>query len=280
MRFLPAEVPGTRDQRARIALRPRWDRTRRHLAVSLAMPVSVTVFCAGMLGLAATGLGAYPWPVLALLLAAAAPAAVYAGTLRGRGVLVPSDWPRTAFVVGGVQLLVAVIPCAGIATANASATGKVLAGALFVLCWVCLAVSVVTARRALQALLSPLVPELGATRFTVPVGVRFALTAHELVSARLAIEPDRLVWMVRSHRGRGTGPGAGGVFPFAILRQVTAVELPGTPDLHPWVTLPNGTTLYAQPGPALVLRTGSGQWMVPVHDAVALAALIDLRRRP
>lgn len=273
-------MPATRDQRARLALGPRWVRTRRCLTVSLAMPTLVAVLCAGMLALAATGPGGYPWPVLVLLLGALAPAAVYAGSLRGRGVLAPSDWPKTAFVVCGVQLLVAAIPCAGIATATASAAGKVLAAVSFVLCWACLAVSVVAARRALQVLLTPLVPELGATRFTVPVGVRFALTAHDLISARLEIASDRLLWTVRAHRGRGAGPSAGGVFPFpfAGLRQVAAVELPAVPELHPWVALPDGTMLYAQPGPALLLTTGHGRWMVPVHDAAVLAAVIDLRR--
>jgi uncharacterized membrane protein YtjA (UPF0391 family) len=279
MRLLPAEVPEVRDHRTRVALQPRWGRVRRDLTVSLAMPFSVVVLCAGVLGLAATGPGGYPLPSVALLPAAVAPAAVYAWWLRGRGVLEPAAWPRVAFVVSGVQVLVAVIPSMGIAAGAASAAGQVVAGVLFVLCWVCLVVSTVAARRAVRVLLTPLVPELGATGFTVAVGVRFALTAWELISARLEIAPDRLVWTAWAHRGRGAGPRAGGVIPFAHLRQVTPIELPGGPQPHPWVALPNGTVLYAQPGPALVLTTTGGQWMVPVHDAVVLAAVIDLRRR-
>lgn len=85
------------------------------------------------------------------------------------------------------------------------------------------------------------------------------------------------MWTARTHRGRGSGPSAGGVIPFAHLWQVTPVELP---EQRPWVALSNSTMLYAQPGPALVLTTAGGQWMVPVHDAVVLAAVIDLRRRP
>jgi hypothetical protein len=248
--------------------------------MSLAMSFSVVVLCAGMLGLVATGPGEYPWPVVALLFAAVAPAAVYAWWLRGRGLSEPSVWPKVAFVVGGVQLLVAGIPSMGIATSAASGAGQVVAGVLFMLCWACLAVSTVAARRAVQLLLTPLVPELGATGFTLAVGVRFALIAPELISARLEIASDRLVWTARAHRGRGAGPSAGGVIPFADLWQVTPVELPGVPDPHPWVALPNGTVLYAQPGPALSLTTAGGRWIVPVHDAVVLAAVIDLRRRP
>lgn len=200
--------------------------------------------------------------------------------LRGRGVLEPSAWPKVAFVVCGGQVLVAGIPCIGIAAGAASSAGQVVASVLFVLCWVCLVLSTVAARRAVQVLLTPLVPELGATGFTFAVGVRFALAAPDLISARLEIASDRLVWTVRAHRGRGSGPSAGGVIPLAHLCQVTPVELPASPEPHPWVALSNGAMLYAQPGPALLLTTAGGQWMVPVHDAGVLAAVIELRRRP
>lgn len=280
MGLLPAGVPGVRDQRAWLALRPRWERARRDLTVSLAMPCTIVVLCAVMLGMIATGPGRYPWPVVALLFGAVAPAAGYAWWLRGRGMVAPSGWPKVAFVVCGVQVLLAAIPCVGVAAGTASAAGQVVAGLSFTLCWVCLVVSTVAARRAVKALLSPLVPELGATAFTFAVGVRFALTAPELISARLEIAADRLGWRAWAHRGRGAGPSAGGVIPFAHLSQVRPVDLPGPPELHPWVALSNGTMLYAQPGPALVLATTGGQWMVPVHDAVVLAAIIDQRRRP
>lgn len=271
-------MPGVRDPRAANVLWPRWARTRRALMVSLAMPLSIAVLCAGMLGMVATGPDAYPWPVLALLAGAVAPAAVHTWWLRGRGLTAPSDWPKVAFVVCAVQLLLAGIPCVGIASGTASTAGKTVAGLLFMLCWVCLVVAPLAARRAILALLTPVVPELGATAFRFSVGVRFALTAPDLVSARLEIAAGHIEWMARAHRGRSAGPRAGGVIPFTALLRVTPVMLPGRPETHPWVTLPNGTTLYAQPGPALLLTTTNGQWMVPVHDAVVLAQVLDLRR--
>lgn len=151
MRLLPAEVPAARDQHTRIALRPRWERARRDLLVSLAMPFSVVVLCACMLGAIATAPDRYPWPVLALLLAAAAPAAAHAWWLRGPGLVEPSAWPKVAFVVCGVQVLVAGIPCVGIAAGAASAAGQVVAGVSFTVCWVCVVVSTMASRRAVRA---------------------------------------------------------------------------------------------------------------------------------
>lgn len=66
---------------------------------------------------------------------------------------------------------------------------------------------------------------------------------------------------------------------FSDLQQVRATELPDRSDLYPWLCLPDGTALYAAPGPALVLSGRSGHWMVPVHDAVLMAELIERRWR-
>jgi hypothetical protein len=243
------------------------------------MPATVAVLCVGMVVTAATGPGAFPGLVSVLPLGALLPAVGFGWWLRGSGLLDPPAWPRVAFVVSGVQLLVGAIPCVGVAVGLASPAGRGVAGGLFVLTWVCAAVSVVAARRAGRLLTTPLVPDLGATGFRIAIGVRFALTAPELVSARLEICADHLLWEARSHRGRGAGPLARGVVPFGHLRQVVPILLPGQPALHRWVTLPNGTTLYAQPGPALLLTTATDQWMVPVHDAVVVAEIIERRRR-
>ena len=55
--------------------------------------------------------------------------------------------------------------------------------------------------------------------------------------------------------------------------------LTGEPELRPWLALSDGTMLYAQPGPALLLTSTGGRLMVPVRDAVLLAGLIDRRQR-
>lgn len=278
MRVLPPQIPAIRAGRTGDALQGRWPGVRRSLLISMAMPVLVAMLCLGMLGAAATGPDVFPWLVTALWLGSLLPAAVYVWWLRGAGLTDPPDWPRLAFVVCGVQMLVGAIPCVGAATALASSAGRGVAGGLFVLTSVCGAVSVVAARRAVRRLTTPLVPDLGATGFRLAVGVRFAVTAPELLSARLEITTDHLLWTVRSHRGRGAGPQVRGVIPFGQLRQVVPIVLPGQPALHRWLTLQDGTTLYAQPGPALLLTTTTDQWMVPVHDAAVLAAIIDERR--
>lgn len=251
------------------------------MLVSLGMSALVAVLCVGMVGAAATGPAPFPWLLVALPLGALVPAVVYLAWLRGgSGLLDPGSWLRVAFVGGGVQLLVGAIPCVGTSVNLASPAGRVIAGGLFALTWVCAAASAIAARGAARLLTTPLVPELGATGFRIVVGVRFAITAPQLLSASLEIGVDRLVWTIRAHRGRSSGPLVRGAIAFRELVRAVPTLLPERPAPHPWVTMPDGTQLYAQPGPALVLVTDHGQWMVPVHDAAVLAAVIDLRRLP
>ena len=249
------------------------------LLVSLVMSALVAVLCAGMAGAAATGPDTFPWLLAALPLGALVPALVYLAWLRGHGLLDPHGWLRVAFAVGGVQVLAGAIPCAGVAVNLASAAGQVIAGGLFVLTWVCAAASAVAARGAARLLVTPLVPELGATGFRLVVGVRFAVTAPQLLSAGLEILTDRLMWTIRAHRGRSAGPAVRGAVPFRELVRAVPTLLPEHPALHLWVTMPDGTQLYAQPGPALLLATPTGQWLIPVHDAAVVAAVVDRRRQ-
>lgn len=262
-----------------MVLRSRWASARRDLLTSVAMPALVAVACAAMLALAAADLdGGRGW-LVALLVTAAGPPVGFGWWLARSGVLDPAAWLRVAFLVAAVQLVIAVIPCVGVTANAASGAGPAMAGVLFGLTWVCAAVSVVAARRAHQVLLSPIVPELGATAFRLTLGVRFAITAPALISAHLGVDVDRVEWTARLHRGRNIGPHVHAGVWFADLRQVVPVVLPAQPALHPWLTLPGGTPLYAQPGPALLLRSTHGQWMVPVHDAIVLADVIHRRWR-
>jgi hypothetical protein len=274
--LLPETTPAVVDPGADVVLRSRWASARRYLLTSLAMPGLVGVACAVMLALAAADIdGGQGWLAL-LLLTAAAPPLVFGWWIRRTGVLDPAAWLRVAFLVAGVQLLIGVIPCLGVA-ATAAPGAEPVVGVLFGLTWVCAAVSVVAARRAQQALLSPIVPELGATALRLTVGLRFAITAPALISAHFRIDVDRVEWTARLHRGRGIGPYVHAGVRFADLHQVVPIVLPDQPALHLWLTLPNGTPLYAQPGPALLLRSTHGQWMVPVHDPIVLAAVIHRR---
>ncbi|MPZ86248.1 MAG: hypothetical protein GEV28_40115 [Actinophytocola sp.] len=279
MPLLPIGTPAVLDPRAEAVLRPRWQNARRHLLLSVTMPCLVVVLCAAMLGLTAGGPdGFLSWATI-LLLGALAPAVVFLWWIGRDGILEPAAWLRVTFVVSGTQLLVGVIPCLGVAINATSGAARVVAGGLFVLTWVCGAVCGMAARRAHQTLLAPIIPELGATAFRLTVAVRFAITAPALISAHLEIGADHLGLTARLHRGRSTGPRVDTAIGFADLRQITPIVLAGEPELRPWLTLPNGTVLYAQPGPALLLGSASGPRMVPVHDAIALAELIDRRRQ-
>jgi hypothetical protein len=259
-------------------LRPRWQGARRQLLLSVTMSGLVVVLCASMLGLTASGPEGFLWWATVLLAGALAPAGAFVWWIARSGVLEPASWLRAAFIVSGTQLLVGVIPCLGVAINASSGAAGAVAGSLFPLTWVCGAVCAVTAHRAHRMLIVPMVPELGATAFRLAVALRYAITAPALISARLEIGTDGLDLSARLHRGRSSGPRVEIAMGFADLRQVAAIGLTGEPALRPWLTLPNGAVLYARPGPALLLSSANGQRVVPVHDAVVLAELIDRRR--
>lgn len=247
------------------ALAPRLAAARRLLALSVSMHVLVVVLCTVALAWAAPG-----WWAAALPVAAAVPPLAMLVWLR-RGVLVPAEWVKAAFLVGGVQFLVGVVPVLGFAGAAGAA--------LFPLAVAADVVAVVAARRAHAALLRPLVPGLGATAFRIVVPVRFAIDRPAPVSARFEVGTGRLGWTARRHRGRSAGPEARTVVPFDRLRRVEAIVLEGEVTRLHWLTLPDGTVLYARPGPALRLVLADRELVVPVDDADVLAALVDLRLR-
>ncbi|XVV01256.1 hypothetical protein ACQPW3_28085 [Actinosynnema sp. CA-248983] len=275
MPLISQTVPTVADPRVDRLLRPRWHRARTRLLWStVVFPFPVVAICLVFLGLAA---GARGWAALPVL-GAAVPAVAAAFRVRGRGLTDPPSWLRTAFLVAGCQLLLGVIPGYGIAANTASGPGAAVAGGLFALAWVCAGGSCVAAHRAHRTLLTPLVPELGATGFRLAVPARIVVTTPVLVSASVAIGVDGVEWSARFHKGRSSGPRVDFAVPFARLHDVVAVTLPPEPALRPWVTLPDGTVLYAQPGPALLLRTDSGEWMVPVHDAALTRELLLSRK--
>lgn len=275
MPLIPQTVPTTADARVDRVLRPRWHLARTRLLWSaVVLPFTVVAICLVFLTLAT---GARGWAAVPVL-GAAVPAAVGALRLRGRGVTDPPSWLPTAFLVAGCQLLFGVIPGFGIAVNTATGAAAGVAYALFASAWPCAAGSCLAAHRAHRALLTPLVPELGATGFHLSVPARIAITAPAPVSASIAIDTDGVRWSARFHKGRASGPRVDFGVPFARLRDVAAVTLPPTPALRPWVTLPDGTVLYAQPGPALLLRADSAEWMVPVHDAVLIRELLLSRQ--
>jgi len=269
----------TGDVQGESMLRPRWRRVRRLLLASLAtLPSVLLTMCVVFLVLTALGQDGFPWWTVVPVLGAAAPMAAVLWWLRRRGVLEPSAWLASALLTAGGQILLGVIPGFGIAVNSSSGAGKAMAGVLFALSWAVAATSCLSAHRAHRVLLTPLVPELGATALRIPLAARFAITTPALISARVEIGSDGIEWSARHHRGRSAGPRVDAAIPFSQLRHVTPVMLPSEPALRPWLTLADGNVLYAQPGPAVLLATSAGEWMIPVHDAGLFAALVNRRR--
>ncbi|WP_158854779.1 hypothetical protein [Saccharothrix deserti] len=273
MPLIPNSIPGIVDPRAVGVLQHRWTHTRTLLLWSVVvLPGTMALICVVFAALAGT-----PWAVLPAL-AAAAMASGFAWWLRRRGLAEPPSWLSTSFLVSGGQLLLGVIPGGGLAMSSASGGGQAAAVVLFALAWACAASSCLTAHRAHRSLMTPVVPELGATDFTLSIAVRFAITTADLASARLDVAADGLTWSARLHRGRSSGPRAEHSVSFADLRDIVAITLPPQPTLQPWLVLPDGTVLVAPPGPAVVMRTVAGEWMVPVHDALLVRDLVLTRR--
>ena len=149
---------------------------------------------------------------------------------------------------------------------------------LFALCWVLAVAMCVSTHRANRTLLTPLVPELGSTDVRLTLAARVQ-PGDGLESAHVVVERDRVEWSVRLHRGRVDGSRRVGVpVPFGQLQRVTPATLPVEPAPRPWLMLPDGTALQAEPGPAVLLDTMDGAWLIPVHDSGLVAELLNRRR--
>lgn len=225
----------------------------------------------------ATASGGGVWPAMLLLVPVAIAAVALGLWLRHQAPLYPQTWLPAVFLVVGVQLLSVAAPAYGIATSN---TPDALTGpaVLFFLCWVVAVATCVSAHRAGRALLTPLVAELGSADLRLTLAVRAAVTGPEPVSARFVLERDRVEWTVRLQVGRGGGGRIDVSVPLGELLQVMPVTLPVVPALRPWTILPGGITLYAQAGPAILLTSTHEQWLIPVHDADLVTALIRRRQ--
>ncbi|MEU4804985.1 hypothetical protein [Actinosynnema sp. NPDC023587] len=272
MALIPRTVPQVDDPQAAAVLAGRWSRVRRLLSIAaLVVPGLLAVVCLVFFVLS----GLRWWAAMSAVVAVGIAGAL-AWWLR-RAVLEPPGWTGAVGLCVGCQLLLGCIPGYGAAANAASTLARASAGVLFAVCWVAAGVAVLVAHRAQRALMVPVVADLGATPFVVALSVRFAITTPDLVSARVTVGRDGVEWGARLHRGRGSGPRVAGGVPFGRLREVRPVVLSGHPELRPWMTMPDGTQLYAQPGPAVVLVADSGEWMIPVHDAALVAQLVHKR---
>ncbi|MEU3648805.1 hypothetical protein AB0E59_35910 [Lentzea sp. NPDC034063] len=256
-------------------LRERWSRSRRYItAFSVILPGLQVLLCTAIVMLNEDDIVSSS--AIALIPVAIAAVALRQW-LRRQAPLDPSVWLLAAAFTAGVQLLSSAIPAYGIATSITS-EAQVTPSILFCLCWVVAVATGLSAHLAAQALLVPLVPELGSADLRLTLPVRAVVEGSELVSARITIERDRVEWTVRLPV---SGDGKAKIdmsVPFRELLQVTPVQLPVVPEQRPWITLPGGITLYAQAGPAVLLTATHDQRLMPVHDAELVAELINRRR--
>ncbi|WP_298180714.1 hypothetical protein [Saccharomonospora sp.] len=266
--LVPTTMPGVTDPQAAALLQPRWARARGSLLTALAgCPWTIVALCVLALVVTVAVDGFAVWPVLPVV-GAVVPAVLALASVRGL-VSEPPRWVRAAFLTGGVQLLLGVFPAVGFAT-NAGGAGAVTATVVLVLALAAVALGVFFARRAMQALLTPVSRELGATPFTVAVRARLHDTG--LVSGSVSIGRAGLEWAARRHRATGHGH-----LSFSELRDVVPTMLPGTSGPVPWLALSDGSVAQAVPGPAVLLRTSSQDVLLPVDEPHVFVELLSVR---
>lgn len=265
------------DPSAESQLRQRWSRSLRQVTrFSLVLPASIVLSCHAI-AVVAVLIGA-PWPVVVSPVVSALPAVVLRRWFRQQTPLDPGSWLSAAFLTAAAQLVVGAIPTYGIAISSATGASRGVVTLLFALCWVLATAMCLSAHRANRTLLEPLIPELGSTDVRLSLAARVQ-PGDGLESAHVVVERDRVEWSVRLHRQRGNGSRRAGIsVPFGQLRQVTPATLPIEPAARPWLTLADGTVLEAGPGPAILLDTLDGAWLIPVHDAGLVAEVVNRRR--
>ncbi len=262
------------DEAAEAVLRERWSRSQRYITMfSVVLPGLQLLLCTTIIVLAD---GEVTWPTALPLIPVAITVVAVRQWLRRQAPVDPSTWIPAAFLTAGVQLLSSAVPAYGIAV-SVAAEPQTTPTILFFLCLVVEIATCVSAIRARKILLSPLVAELGSADLRLTLPLRAEDNGPVLVSAEIVVERDRVEWTVRL-RGGGNGARMDLSVPFRELLQVMPVALPSVPELRPWITLRHGTTLYAEAGPAILLTSIDGQWLLPVHDAELVCELINRRR--
>lgn len=238
MTLLPHAIPQTNDPEVVHALAARWRRARMLLLLSAGvLPVVIGLVCVVLAGLTAAGQRVMPWWSAIPAVAAAACAWALLTWLRRNGLSDPYSWLPATTLMTGTQLVLGVLPGAGIALRLSP--GAALAVKALCAAGVLGAGSAgVLARLASRTLLAAPVIELGSTAFPLIL---------DGPGARVVIGTDRIDWTTR----RGARVDAG--VSFARIEHVTT-EASG-----------------------LVLHTASGAWAVPVPDPAAAHALLRRR---
>lgn len=249
------------------ALRARLAGSRARLAWAFTwLPGAVVLACAAMVIIAAVEQAEFEWWLVLPVLGALLPF-VICQVAR----VEPPRWPHTAFLTAAGQLLLGGIPAYGMAAA-AGASGPALP--LFLLAWGSLIAALPVARSAYSRLMTPPTPELGALPLELRFGVRTAIERADTITTGLTVGLTHVV----AHARRHVPYSSGNPNQVAIsLRELVDVRPTTLPAMRHWLSLADGTPLLATPGPAVELRTRTGEFVVPTDDAALLAELIRTR---
>ncbi|WP_143116462.1 YbaB/EbfC family nucleoid-associated protein [Lentzea xinjiangensis] len=238
-------IPMIDSPQVAIALAARWHRARTFVLISMVgMPLLLGLVCLGFALLPHLQAAEVPWWSVIPVLTAAAAGAALVVWLRRDGLADPASWFPATVLMTGTQLVLGVVPGFGIAVRTATGTA-VAVKALLALGVLGAGSAWPLALRACRSLLASPVAELGST----PLRLVFQYS-----SSRIVIGTDRVDWAFREGGGRLDA----GVS-FRHLHEVTV------------------TSTGRDDRPALVLRTSSGTWTVPVEEAVAIAELLRVR---
>jgi hypothetical protein len=263
MPMIPRAPLMTVDPQAAYTLTARWQRTRGLLVLSTTvLPFSLVLVCLAMAAL--VSVEEVPWWSMIPVVGTTACGITLTHWLRRHGLTEPQSWFPAVVLMTSTGFLLGVVPGFGIAL-NANAGTP--AGVLLVLGLGCTGAAWFAARRAHDALVCPLVVELGST------GIHLVLNERPLASAEVHLEigTDRVGWAVRR---RDTGARMDAVVSFTQLQDVSVMPLAEEPALASWLDVHDDTALMS----VVVLETKSGQWAIPVDDAALVCELLVRRK--
>lgn len=248
MVLVPRMIPSIDSPQVAIALAARWHRARTFVLISMVgVPMLLGLVCLGFALLPHLQVAEVPWWSVIPVLTATAAGLALVMWLRRDGLADPASWFPATVLMTGTQLALGVMPGFGIAVRTAAGTA-VAVKALLALGVLGAGSAWPLARRACRSLLASPVAELGST----PLRLVFRSS-----SSRIVVGTDRVDWSFRSGGGRLDA----GVS-FHHLHDVS-VTVKSTSQ---------GDRL------ALVLRTSSGTWAVPVEEALVVCELLRLRK--
>ncbi|APU13341.1 MULTISPECIES: hypothetical protein [Actinoalloteichus] len=270
MPLFPRTVPSEAAERDQATLQRRWDQIRPRLMLALLiLPIGQVVLFGGLM---------IGWVVLPGVLLTLVPTAgvilVVRQLRRGPKLITPSEWTASVALNAILSIPIVLLPLTGTAAQQYSAGFRGALVLAIVLIPVICRLLVWQARRILMA--EPL-RLVAASDFVLDYRLR-----SNRWFATITLDKDRLHWEAwRNSLARSYGVAVNKVdvsssIPLAAVRDVSLRIVHDTEGGRVWMR-GHLWRLRIRPGPALVLHTHSGEWVLPMTRPEALKPVLLAR---